>query len=250
MAETKEYLDKEGLAHYTAGMKALIDDAEPDSITEESIDEIVDAAFDGEEDVEEEVDNLVTNLPPVTADDNGKILQVVDGAWTVVKAELGGGTEPEADTEVVVLAEASYTGFEEIEEGAGIYVLPLEIVALKAGETYRVVWGSQEFTLECGLLQEIPWVGNLGIAGLGDDTGEPFLLVSQGETVVFTADPGDSHYIGIYQKAPPAKLPGVTAADEGKMLQVVNGVWTAVDDTQRVTDIVNTVLEDALNGEY
>lgn len=45
-------------------------------------------------------------------------------------------------------------------------------------------------------------------------------------------------------------LPGVTTDDTGKLLQVVDGVWTAVDDTQRVTDIVNSVLEEALGGDY
>ena len=45
-------------------------------------------------------------------------------------------------------------------------------------------------------------------------------------------------------------LPKVTKDDNGKMLQVVDGVWTAVDDTQRVKYIVNAVLEEALGGEY
>lgn len=45
-------------------------------------------------------------------------------------------------------------------------------------------------------------------------------------------------------------LPKVTKDDNGKMLQVVDGVWTVVDDTQRVTDIVNAVLEEALGGDY
>lgn len=45
-------------------------------------------------------------------------------------------------------------------------------------------------------------------------------------------------------------LPVVTAEDNGKILQVVGGAWSAVDDTQRVTDIVNQVLEEALGGEY
>ena len=36
----KEVLTKEGLEHFTAGMKKLIDEAEPDAITEEAIDEM------------------------------------------------------------------------------------------------------------------------------------------------------------------------------------------------------------------
>lgn len=78
-------------------------------------------------------------VPAVTADDNGKILQVVDGAWAVVEAELGGS--------------------------------------------------------EC-------------------------------------------------------KLPEVTEADNDKLLQCVNGVWTAVDATEYVTGIVNSVIEEALGGDY
>ena len=45
-------------------------------------------------------------------------------------------------------------------------------------------------------------------------------------------------------------LPEVTTGDAGKILQVVGDVWTAVDDTQRVKDIVNAVLEEALGGDY
>ena len=45
-------------------------------------------------------------------------------------------------------------------------------------------------------------------------------------------------------------LPIVSTADNGHMLQVVNGVWAAVDPTPLVETVVNSVLEEALGGEY
>lgn len=36
-------------------------------------------------------------LPPVTESDNGKILQVVNGAWELVEAEFGGSDLPSAE---------------------------------------------------------------------------------------------------------------------------------------------------------
>ena len=41
-----------------------------------------------------------------------------------------------------------------------------------------------------------------------------------------------------------------TAGNNGHMLQVVDGVWTAVDPTPLVKTVVNTVLEEALGGDY
>ena len=45
-------------------------------------------------------------------------------------------------------------------------------------------------------------------------------------------------------------LPTATADNNGKMPQLVNGVWTAVDPTPLVESVVNAVLEEALGGDY
>lgn len=49
---------------------------------------------------------------------------------------------------------------------------------------------------------------------------------------------------------PECELPDVTEADENLMLQVVGGAWTPVDPTPLVVAVVNSVLEEALGGDY
>lgn len=85
--------------------------------------------------------------------------------------------------------------------------------------------------------------GNVAISGLPAVTAEDndkILQVVNGAWAVVEAELGGSE----------CKLPEVTEADNDKLLQCVNGVWTAVDATEYVTDIVNSVIEEALGGDY
>ena len=39
-------------------------------------------------------------------------------------------------------------------------------------------------------------------------------------------------------------LPAVTVADNGKFLQVANGVWVAVDAVPKMTELIKAVIDD------
>lgn len=69
------------------------------------------------------------------------------------------------------------------------------------GETYKVFWDGTTYECSCVVVDEVSFlfIGNLSIADLGSDTGEPFVMaVSNGEgMLIFTRDTSDSHTISI-----------------------------------------------------
>ena len=69
----------------------------------------------------------------------------------------------------------------------------LDIVA---GQTYTVNWDGTEYECVCSVFNSMLVLGNLSIMGAGNDTGEPFLYVSQEMTFV-TLDTSASHTISI-----------------------------------------------------
>lgn len=99
----KKFLDRVGLERYTAGIKKLIDNAEPDPITEETIDSIVDTMEDGGEcpsDVKTTVDVYKegdVSTVTVTDETGTKTVQIYDGKTAYEYAQEGGytGTEEE-----------------------------------------------------------------------------------------------------------------------------------------------------------
>ena len=50
----------------------------------------------------------------------------------------------------------------------------LEIVV---GQTYTVNWDGTAYERVCSAFNSTPYLGNLSITGMGDDTGEPFLYI-------------------------------------------------------------------------
>lgn len=68
------------------------------------------------------------------------------------------------------------------------------------GETYHVSWDGTEYTCVGSILESIPYFGNLSIADNSlENTGEPFILMYQGQSVVGTTDTSTEHTIGIKQ---------------------------------------------------
>ena len=66
-------------------------------------------------------------------------------------------------------------------------------------QTYTVSWDGTEYECVCSVGTEggvsFPYIGNLFIGGLGDDTGEPFIYTSAGLFV--TLDTSASHTISV-----------------------------------------------------
>ena len=109
-------------------------------------------------------------------------------------------------------------------------------VAFEEGKTYIVIWDGTEYTLttktaEMGGMVGYG-VGNLGLLGLGENTGEPFAIAYSPDYVQLMAFSDDteenSHTVSIYLKTI-IGLPEVTTDDNGKFLCVVNGKWSAVE---------------------
>lgn len=143
-----------------------------------------------------------TKLPNATSEDNGKILQVVDGAYALTDPPEGGNCalpevteadegkvirvkngvyvldeapasgeggsieieERDSAAETVIFEEQTLTGFA---DGAlEVSPSPFE---LTEGETYRVVWDGVEHKCVCSMQDGIPVVAD----GVLDDTGMP-----------------------------------------------------------------------------
>lgn len=66
------------------------------------------------------------------------------------------------------------------------------------GQTYTISWDGTDYACTGILLNgAVPVLGNLGIAGLGDDTGEPFIFMNQGQWLVGSTESATEHIIGI-----------------------------------------------------
>lgn len=65
------------------------------------------------------------------------------------------------------------------------------------GQTYYVSWDGTEYVCTGILFNDIPLLGNLGIADAGEDTGEPFVFLNQGQWIVYSTESATEHAIGI-----------------------------------------------------
>lgn len=65
------------------------------------------------------------------------------------------------------------------------------------GQTYNVSWDGTEYVCTGILFNNIPLLGNLGIAGAGENTGEPFVFLNQGQWLVYSTESATEHVIGI-----------------------------------------------------
>ena len=79
------------------------------------------------------------------------------------------------------------------------YGNPADPFNIIEGQTYTVNWDGTEYECVCSMGSEggasFPYIGNLSIGGLGDDTGEPFLYTSAGLFV--TLNTSASHTISV-----------------------------------------------------
>lgn len=180
-------------------------------------------------------------LPEVTADDNGKVLRVVNGAWAKSESELISETLAETDL--------SFTA-----AGEGLYVWQStdNIVPLEIGKLYFVGFNGVEY--ECvgtaatlGSLAGVG-IGNPAFAGL-NDTGEPFLFGTalDGSFSACYCSTGTGPYALSIRETKQAGLPGVTSADEEKILQIVDGKWSVVDlANSSIATYIQSCVDDAL----
>lgn len=98
-----------------------------------------------------------------------------------------------------VILEEQTLDFSEV-SGFGIYTPSFDYVFnFVVGETYHVVWDDEEYVCVAYEIDGLTGVGNAAIAGMGEDTGEPFLIGDGGIVPIATLETDTSHIIGIYQ---------------------------------------------------
>lgn len=102
--------------------------------------------------------------------------------------------------ETVILEEKTYDDFGEL-GGTGIYA-PLFAYEFNfvVGETYHVIWDDEEYVCVAYEIDGLTGVGSAAIAGMGEDTGEPFLMGDGGFVPIATLETDASHVIGVSQK--------------------------------------------------
>lgn len=100
-------------------------------------------------------------------------------------------------TEETVLLEESTVPFA---ENGGLYGAEfLSAIEATVGEIYKISWDGTVYECTCVDFDNKPGIGNLSIAGVGSDTGEPFVMqVVNGRGIIIgTLDTSASHTFSI-----------------------------------------------------
>ena len=94
--------------------------------------------------------------------------------------------------------------FEFADDGHGLYQHQItdENFTIVDGKSYTVIWDGVTYQCVATTVNGIPVLGNLGILGVGDDTGEPFLFVDQGngQKMIGTNITAATHTITVRRK--------------------------------------------------
>lgn len=100
---------------------------------------------------------------------------------------------PKKSVQTTTLMEEQQLAF--TEAGPGVYLTKLtEELAIVGGQTYTVSWDGTEYRCICVDDGKYAMLGNLSIAGSGDDTGEPFVYYAK---AFGTLDTSASHTISV-----------------------------------------------------
>ncbi len=103
---------------------------------------------------------------------------------------------PTKNVQTTTLMEEQELAFADMGSGT-LYATPPEALAIAVGQTYTVRWDGTVYERVCLLYNDqIRFLGNLSILGMGDNTGEPFLYVTA-EDSFFTLDASASHIISV-----------------------------------------------------
>ena len=106
------------------------------------------------------------------------------------------------------------------------------------GQTYKILWDGTDYVCT-GILFNgaAPALGNLSILGFGDDTGEPFIFINQGQWAVASTESATEHIISISESvAEVVKIPEKYVNQHTHILEY--DFWTKRSESELI-DIVN-----------
>lgn len=99
-----------------------------------------------------------------------------------------------SDTVLVEESAVSFSG------SGGMYSAQIQSNSeATVGQTYKVTWDGAVYECACVNFNDVPFIGNLSIAGVSSDTGEPFLMeINNGSRIgIYTKNTSASHTISI-----------------------------------------------------
>lgn len=149
---------------------------------------------------------------------------------------------PTKSVQTTTLMEEQQVAFE-LSEADGAYLAQLtNAFEIVRGQTYTINWDGTEYICVSSLIDMGPVIGNLSIAGMGNDTGEPFVYgynrrLSSGSFV--TLDTSASHTISVKTTAET-----VTPIDE-KYLPENLATKADVDNVQTIAENARITAENA-----
>lgn len=180
-------------------------------------------------------------FPAVTNEDNNKIMQVVEGRWAAVEAEAPDVAVPVFDLGAMGMGAVTATG--------GSAILQTDTSEMEAALNSGVVRFAIPFENEG---ETVPMY--FVMSGITDGS-DIYLCTSllAGDTMQYVAlmlQPG-MVAVMVAPLASSMGLPTVTEADNDKIMQVVNGVMTAVSVEESVVKTyVYDYIRSALEGDY
>lgn len=138
-----------------------------------------------------------------------------------------------------VLVEESTVTF--ADTGYGFYAAEFpSTFEATVGETYKVSWDGTAYECTCVKFNNKPAIGNLSIAGVGSDTGEPFIIgIFNGERIqIIIADTSASHTFSISTTvAPVIKIdPKYLPIPKMTMVSISAANWTG--DTAPYSQVI------------
>ena len=127
----------------------------------------------------------------------------------------------------------------------GAYAATLtNVLEIVVGQTYTVNWDGTAYECVCSAFNSMPYLGNLSIVNMGDDTGEPFLYIyniSESTRQFVTTDTTASHTISVKRIEKTVTPMAEEFLPDISVLFIVN-VW-ATNRQQTVFECDKTISE-------
>lgn len=190
-----------------------------------------------------------SDVPDVTTEDNGKILQVVNGEWKATELEIPSGSSGSSGSAEVPVFDLASRGVPAVTLPQGTSQVEGDmsdiVTALSKGSAiFKIPVSLNGMTISISLTMQAFTDGSGGYQCVSMVAQDVMLMaiVSVTSSVVQVLVAPAVTFLG---------LPFVTGANNGQIMQVVNGTWTSVPVAESaVKTYVDEYLSAALEGDY